>query len=90
MTNGDLFERCAPPPRWRAFRGTRSRHIETMGGLSAHADGAELVAYTHPLKGAAVHLGHGEGPAAAAHQKALLAAGFANVTIAHRGNVAEV
>jgi hypothetical protein len=43
-----------------------------------------------PLKGAAVHLVHGEVPAAEAHQKALQAAGFERVTIANRGDVAEV
>ena len=64
--------------------------VETLDGLSAHADGGELMAYTMPLKPAAVYLVHGEVPAAEAHQKALRAAGFAQVTIASRGDVAEV
>jgi metallo-beta-lactamase family protein len=64
--------------------------VETLDGLSAHADGGELVAYTMPLKGAVVHLVHGEVPAAEAHQKALQAAGFEKVTIASRGDMAEV
>jgi metallo-beta-lactamase family protein len=64
--------------------------VETLDGLSAHADGAELVAYTMPLKAAAVYLVHGEVPAAEAHQKALRAAGFGKVTIASRGDVVEV
>jgi metallo-beta-lactamase family protein len=65
-------------------------HVETMDGLSAHADGGELLAYTRPLRGATVYLVHGEAPSAEAHQKALLGAGFAQVTIANQGDVVEV
>jgi metallo-beta-lactamase family protein len=65
-------------------------HVEMMDGLSAHADGPELVAYTRGLKPAPVYLVHGEVPAAEAHQKALQGAGFGKVTIASRGDVAEV
>jgi metallo-beta-lactamase family protein len=64
--------------------------VEKIDGLSAHADGEELVAYTKPLKGAKVYLVHGEIDAAQAHQKALEAAGFTGVTIADRGQVVEV
>jgi metallo-beta-lactamase family protein len=64
--------------------------VETMDGLSAHADGEELVAYTRALKGARVHLVHGEVPAAEAHQKALQGAGFEQVVIANKGDVVEV
>ena len=65
-------------------------HVETLHGLSAHADGGELVAYTRPLVGAKVYLVHGEVPQAEAHRAALLAAGFKDVTIATRGDVAAV
>ncbi len=65
-------------------------HVETMDGLSAHADGGELLAYTRPLQGAAVYLVHGEVPAAEAHQKALQGAGFTKVVIASRGDAVEV
>ncbi len=64
--------------------------VETLHGLSAHADGSELLAYTKPLSQAPVYLVHGEVPQAEAHQKALLAAGFGRVTIATRGDVVEV
>jgi metallo-beta-lactamase family protein len=64
--------------------------VETLHGLSAHADGNELLQYTKPLAGAAVYLVHGEVPQAEAHQQALLGAGFSKVTIATRGDVVEV
>jgi metallo-beta-lactamase family protein len=64
--------------------------VETLDGLSAHADEAELLAYSHPLKGAVVYLVHGEVPQAEAHQKALQTAGFEKVIIANRGDVVEV
>ena len=38
--------------------------VETLHGLSAHADGNELIAFTKPLAGAAVYLVHGEVPQA--------------------------
>ena len=65
-------------------------HVEQIDGLSAHADGEELVNYTRPLKGAKVYLVHGEIEAAEAHRKALGAAGFGSVTIAERGQTVEV
>ena len=64
--------------------------VEMLDGLSAHADGGELLAYTRPLKNAATYLVHGEVPSAEAHQKTLQGAGFAKVTIPSRGDVAEV
>jgi metallo-beta-lactamase family protein len=64
--------------------------VETLDGLSAHADEPELLAYTQPLKGAVVYLVHGEVPQAEAHQKSLQAAGFQTVVIANRGDVVEV
>ena len=65
-------------------------HVETLDGLSAHADGPELLAYTKPLLGARVFLVHGEVPQAEAHQKTLQDAGFKDVTIPSRGDVAIV
>lgn len=64
--------------------------VETLDGLSAHADGGELLAYSRPLKNVPTYLVHGEVPSAEAHQKTLLGAGFGRVTIASRGDVAEV
>ena len=66
--------------------------VEKMDGLSAHGDGNELIAYCTPLKrpGLKTYLVHGEDPAALAHQKALQAAGFGEVTIASRGQSVEV
>jgi len=64
--------------------------VDTLTGLSAHADGGELVAYTKSLKPAKVYLVHGEVPQAEAHQKALQAAGFPDVVIATRGDVVTV
>jgi metallo-beta-lactamase family protein len=64
--------------------------VETLNGLSAHADEAELLSYSQPLKGATVYLVHGEVPQAEAHQKALQTAGFEKVVIANRGDVVEV
>jgi metallo-beta-lactamase family protein len=64
--------------------------VETLHGLSAHADGSELLAYSRTMKDAATYLVHGEVPSAEAHQAALRAAGFSRVTIATRGDVVEV
>ncbi len=61
--------------------------VETVDGLSAHADGPELLAYTRPLLGAKVFLVHGEVPQAEAHQKALVGIGFKEVSIPARGDV---
>ncbi len=65
-------------------------HVERLDGLSAHADGGELLAYTQPLKGAKIYLVHGEVPSAEAHEKALAAAGFGQAVIATRGDVVTV
>jgi metallo-beta-lactamase family protein len=65
-------------------------HVETVHGLSAHADGEELIAYTKPLRGAKVYLVHGEVPQAEAHAAALRAAGFGEVVVATRGDVVDV
>jgi len=65
-------------------------HVEQMDGLSAHADGHELLAYTLPLKPAKIYLVHGEVPQAQAHQSALQASGFPTVTIATKGDIVEV
>jgi metallo-beta-lactamase family protein len=65
-------------------------HVEQLDGLSAHADGKELLAYTQPLKPNKIYLVHGEVPQAQAHQRALMAAGFSQVSIATRGDVVEV
>lgn len=65
-------------------------HVETLDGLSAHADGGELLDFVRPLAGARVFLVHGEVPQAQAHQKALQAAGFPDVTIPSRGDVVEI
>ena len=62
--------------------------VECMTGLSAHGDGKELIDYCTPLKSPTLQtfLVHGEDPSALAHQSALKAAGFANVSIASRGD----
>ncbi|MGN6369593.1 MAG: MBL fold metallo-hydrolase [Phycisphaerae bacterium] len=64
--------------------------VETLNGLSAHADGPELLEYTAPLKPTNVFLVHGELPQAHAHQQALNSHGFPNVTIPARGDVVTV
>jgi metallo-beta-lactamase family protein len=64
--------------------------VARLDGLSAHADGEELLGYCRPLKGAKVYLVHGEVPQAEAHQAALKGAGFGEVTIATRGDVVSV
>ena len=64
-------------------------HVEKIDGLSAHADGEELIAYTKPMKGARVYLVHGEEESAEAHQKALQAEGF-TTSIADSGEIVEV
>ncbi|MCL2647758.1 MAG: MBL fold metallo-hydrolase [Phycisphaerales bacterium] len=64
--------------------------VEEMHGLSAHADGKELLHFTKSLKNARTYLVHGEIPQAQAHEKTLRAAGFANVAIPIRGDVADV
>jgi metallo-beta-lactamase family protein len=66
--------------------------VERMEGLSAHADGRELLAYCSPLKraGLRTYLVHGEDDAAQAHKKALEAAGFSEVTVASRGQSVDV
>lgn len=66
--------------------------VETIDGLSAHADGKELVDFAAPLRARhpRIYLVHGEIESAEAHRRALLTAGFADVTIASRGDVAEV
>lgn len=88
-----LGRRLQDGAEWLPILGDRVQrrcHVETLHGLSAHADGGELIAYTRPLKGAAVYLVHGEVPQAEAHQKALQAAGFGKVVIATRGDVVTV
>jgi metallo-beta-lactamase family protein len=64
--------------------------VETLHGLSAHADGQELIDYVMPLKAAQVFLVHGEVPQAEAHQAALADAGFRMPVIATRGDVVTV
>jgi len=64
--------------------------VETLNGLSAHADGPELLQYSQPRKPPPVYLVHGEVPQAEAHQATLLAAGFPKVAIATRGDIVEV
>jgi metallo-beta-lactamase family protein len=64
--------------------------VETLHGLSAHADGGELIAYSRPLRGAKFYLVHGEVPQAEAHRAALLAAGFGEAVVATRGDVVAV
>ena len=66
--------------------------VEKIDGLSAHADGGELIAYCSKLKGNGLrtYLVHGEDEAAAAHKAALERAGFGEVTIASRGNSVEI
>jgi metallo-beta-lactamase family protein len=64
--------------------------VDKLDGLSAHADGEELVSYTRPLKGAKIYLVHGEVPSAEAHAAALKADGHQEVTIATRGDVVTV
>jgi metallo-beta-lactamase family protein len=64
--------------------------IETLHGLSAHADEHELTAYSQPLKAAQFYLVHGEVPQAQAHAAALTKAGFLPPIIATRGDVADV
>jgi metallo-beta-lactamase family protein len=64
--------------------------VEMINGLSAHADGEELLAYSKPLKGAKIYLVHGEVPSAEAHQAALKAAGFGDAIIATRGDIVTV
>ena len=64
--------------------------VEMIDGLSAHADGPELLAYSNTLRQATVYLVHGELDRAQAHQTALQQAGFEKVTIASRGDVVEV
>jgi metallo-beta-lactamase family protein len=64
--------------------------VETLHGLSAHADGGELIAYSRSLRGAAFYLVHGEVPQAEAHRAALAAAGFGEAVVATRGDVAVV
>ncbi len=64
--------------------------VQTLQGLSAHADGGELIRYCKPLRGASVYLVHGEVPQAEAHAAALAAAGFGMATIATRGDVVAV
>lgn len=69
-------------------------HVAQMDGLSAHADGKELLNYVRPLLPAAagganppcVYLVHGEMPQAQAHQQALQTAGFTAVDIPQRGD----
>jgi metallo-beta-lactamase family protein len=64
--------------------------VDTLEGLSAHADGAELLEYTAPLTPTKIFLVHGEVPQAEAHQTALRSHGFPDVTIASRGDVVTV
>jgi metallo-beta-lactamase family protein len=67
-------------------------HVEMLHGLSAHADGPELIDFVRPMAGGGtkVFLVHGELDQAEAHQKALAAAGFADVKIPQRGDSVEV
>jgi metallo-beta-lactamase family protein len=64
--------------------------VEMIDGLSAHADGPELLAYSQTLQKAAVYLVHGEPDRAQAHQHALQQSGFEKVNIVSRGDVVEV
>ncbi|HUO10969.1 MAG TPA: MBL fold metallo-hydrolase [Phycisphaerae bacterium] len=64
--------------------------VDTLEGLSAHADGPELLQYTAPLKPTRVYLVHGELPQAHAHQSALQSHGFPQVTIPARGDLVTV
>jgi metallo-beta-lactamase family protein len=64
--------------------------VDRVDGLSAHADGGELLEYVRPLKGAKMYLVHGEVPEAEAHQATLKGAGFGEVVIATRGDVVTV
>jgi Cft2 family RNA processing exonuclease len=61
-----------------------------MDGLSAHADGHELLQYSLNLKSAKTYLVHGEVPQAEAHKQTLEQAGFNEVTIPTRGDIVEV
>lgn len=66
--------------------------VEKLQGLSAHADGDELIHYMRALKDdqPRIFLVHGEMEAAVAHSKALVAAGFAEPGIPSRGDFVEV
>jgi metallo-beta-lactamase family protein len=66
--------------------------VEMIDGLSAHADGKELINYVAPLRAGKpkVYLVHGEVEAAEAHKKDLMSAGFSDVTIPSRGDWADV
>ncbi|HVX84686.1 MAG TPA: MBL fold metallo-hydrolase [Phycisphaerae bacterium] len=64
--------------------------IETLHGLSAHADEHELTAYSQPLKSAQFYLVHGEVAQAQAHAASLQQAGFPPPIIATRGDVADI
>ena len=64
--------------------------VDTLEGLSAHADSPELLEYTAPLKPTKIFLVHGELPQAHAHQQSLNSHGFPNVTIPARGDVVTV
>jgi metallo-beta-lactamase family protein len=64
--------------------------VEMMDGLSAHADGRELLNYSKSLKNAKTYLVHGEVPQATAHKETLESAGFQSVSIPARGEIVDV
>lgn len=93
QAQGTLGRRIQDRLDWVPILGDRIPlrcRVETVHGLSAHADGGELLAYTRPMKGAKIYLVHGEVEAAEAHRAMLQGAGFNDVTIATRGDVVTV